>query len=87
MSKKLLVRIILPSETFLEVEADQVNLSGAQGTFGVLPGHMKLTSSIDIGLVTVINNETETKYYTHGGVIQITGDEVNIVTPIQRKYR
>lgn len=80
MSKKLLVRIILPSETFLEVEADQVNLSGVQGIFGVLPGHMKLTSSIEIGLVTVINNETEMKYYTHGGVVQITGDEVNIVT-------
>lgn len=80
MSKKLLVRIILPSETFLEVEADQVNLSGVQGDFGVLLGHMKLTSSIEIGLVTVINNETEMKYYTHGGVVQITGDEVNIVT-------
>ena len=80
MSKKLLVRIILPSETFLEVEADQVNLPGVQGEFGVLPGHMKLTSSIEIGIVSVINNQIETKYYIHGGVVQITGDEANIIT-------
>lgn len=80
MSKKLLVRIILPSETFLEVEADQVNLPGTQGEFGVLPGHMKLTSSIEIGIVSVTNNQVETKYYIHGGVAQITGDEANIVT-------
>lgn len=80
MSKKLLVRIILPSETFLEVEADQVNLQGAQGVFGVLPGHMKLTASIEISIVSVINNDIDTKYYIHGGVAQTTGDQVNIVT-------
>jgi len=80
MSKKLLVRIILPSETFLEMEADRVNLPGAQGAFGVLAGHMKLTSSIEIGIVNIINKEIEAKYYVHGGVVQITGDEVNIVT-------
>lgn len=80
MSKKLLVRIILPSETFLEVETDQVNLPGTQGAFGVLPGHMKLTSSIEIGIISIINNQVETKYYIHGGVAQITGNEANIVT-------
>lgn len=80
MSKKLLVRIILPSETFLEVKADQVNIPGAEGVFGVLPGHVKLISSIEIGIASVFNNQIETKYYIHGGVVQVTGDEVNIVT-------
>lgn len=80
MSEKLLVRIILPSETFLEVEASQVNIPGTEGVFGVLPGHVKLTSSIEIGIAGIFNNEIEVKYYIHGGVVQITGDEVNIVT-------
>ena len=80
MSNKLLVRIILPSETFLEVEASQINIPGTEGVFGVLPGHVKLTSAIEIGVASIFNNETETKYYIHGGVVQVTGDEVNIVT-------
>ncbi|MEM6339168.1 MAG: ATP synthase F1 subunit epsilon [Pseudomonadota bacterium] len=80
MSNKLLVRIILPSETFLEVETSQVNIPGAEGVFGVLPGHVKLTSAIEIGIASIFNNEVETRYYIHGGVVQITGDEVNIVT-------
>lgn len=80
MSNKLLVRIILPSETFLEVEASQVNIPGTEGVFGVLPGHVKLTSAIEIGIASIFNNEIETKYYIHGGVVQVTGDEVNIVT-------
>lgn len=80
MSNKLLIRIILPSETFLEVEASQVNIPGTEGVFGVLPGHVKLTSAIEIGIASIFNNEVETKYYIHGGVVQVTGDEVNIVT-------
>ena len=80
MSNKLLVRIILPSETFLEIEASQINIPGTEGVFGVLPGHVKLTSAIEIGVASIFNNETETKYYIHGGVVQVTGDEVNIVT-------
>jgi F-type H+-transporting ATPase subunit epsilon len=80
MSNKLLVRIILPSGVFLEVETSQVNIPGAEGMFGVLPGHVKLTSTIEIGVASIFNDELEARYYIHGGVVQITGDEVNIVT-------
>ena len=80
MSNKLLVRIVLPSETFLEVETSQVNIPGTEGAFGVLPGHVKLNSIIKIGITSIFNNGLETRYYIHGGVAQITGDEVNIVT-------
>ena len=80
MSDKLLVRIILPSKTFLETEVDLVNIPGGDGVFGVLPGHAKLTSTIEIGVVSLFLNDNETKYYVHGGVVQVTGDEVNIVT-------
>ena len=80
MSDKLLVRIILPSKTFLEIEADLVNIPGGDGVFGILPGHAKLTSTIEIGVVSLFLNDVETKYYVHGGVVQVTVDEVNIVT-------
>jgi F-type H+-transporting ATPase subunit epsilon len=80
MSDKLLVRIILPSATFLEVEADLLNIPGGEGMFGVLPGHAKLTSTIDVGVISIFSREVEKKYYVHGGVAQVTGEVVNIVT-------
>jgi F-type H+-transporting ATPase subunit epsilon len=80
MSEKLLVRIILPSKTFLEIEASLVNIPGGDGIFGVLPGHAKLTSTIDVGVISLFINDVEKIYYVHGGVAQVTGDEVNIVT-------
>ena len=80
MSDKLLVRIILPSETFLEIEASLVNIPGGDGVFGVLPGHAKLTSTIDVGIISLFIDDVKKIYYVHGGVAQVTGDEVNIVT-------
>ena len=80
MSDKLLVRIILPSETFLEIEASLVNIPGGYGVFGVLPGHAKLTSTIDVGIISLFIDDVKKIYYVHGGVAQVTGDEVNIVT-------
>ena len=80
MSKKILVRIILPSSTFLEEEANLVNIPGAEGVFGVLHGHSKIISSVKNGIVSLFVNDTEKKYYVHGGVAQVDGVETNIVT-------
>lgn len=80
MNKTLLVRIILPSRVALEMEATLVNIPGDEGVFGVLPGHAKLTASIDIGIITLFSREKEIKYFIHGGVAQVTGSELNIIS-------
>jgi F-type H+-transporting ATPase subunit epsilon len=80
MNKTLLVRIILPSRVALEMEATLVNIPGDEGVFGVLPGHAKLTASIDIGIITLFSREKEMKYFIHGGVAQVTGSELNIIS-------
>ena len=80
MSNTLLVRIILPSKIILKTEADMVNIPGGEGVFGVLPGHAKLTSNIDIGIVTLFLGDKEIKYFVYGGIAQVTGPELNIVS-------
>lgn len=76
----LIARILLPSKTFLEVVVDQVNIPGTQGVFGVLPQAARFISSINIGIVSLFNNNIEMKYYIHGGIAQIKDNEVNIMT-------
>jgi len=80
MTEMLVVRIILPSKVALETEATMVNVPGDEGVFGVLPGHVKLTSSIDVGVITLFSGEMETKYFVYGGVVQVTGPELNIIS-------
>ena len=80
MNSTLSVKIILPSMTLLDVEANMVNLPGQEGVFGVLPGHCKLISNINTGVVSVFLAGQEEKYFVFSGVAQVKGEELNILS-------
>ncbi|MDP4709164.1 MAG: ATP synthase F1 subunit epsilon [Rickettsiaceae bacterium] len=80
MTETLLVKIILPSKVALKMDATLVNIPGSEGVFGVLPGHAKFASSIDVGVITLFSREETIKYFIYGGVAQITGSELNILS-------
>lgn len=80
MNSTLSVKIILPSMTLLDVEANMVNLPGQEGVFGVLPGHCKLISNINTGIVSVFLAGQEEKYFVFSGVAQVKGEELNILS-------
>lgn len=74
-------RIITPSKTVVDVEAELVTISGSKGMFGVMPGHMKFITNINEGVVQVQAKGGSMKnYYAHGGVVQVDGDELNILS-------
>lgn len=80
MRSTLSVKIILPSVTLLDVEANMVNLPGQEGVFGVLPGHCKLISNINTGIVSVFLSGVEQKYFVFKGVAQVNDEELNILS-------
>ncbi|MDG1436721.1 MAG: ATP synthase F1 subunit epsilon [Rickettsiaceae bacterium] len=80
MTQALIVKIITPSKVVLESEATMVTIPGNKGEFSVLPDHMKLVSSINSGIITLVNKGTKIKYFVRGGVSQVTGDTLNIIT-------
>ena len=55
MTQALIVKIITPSKVVLESEATMVTIPGNKGEFSVLPDHMKLVSSINSGIITLVN--------------------------------
>lgn len=76
----LLFRIIIPSNTIAEINAEMVEVPGQDGAFGVLPGHAKFTSSINIGVVDVHEKGAIKRFFVYGGIAQVTGTGLNIVT-------
>ena len=80
MHDTILTKIILPSTVMLETSATMVNIPSSGGMFGVLPRHSKLISDIDIGVVTIFSGNKEQKYFTYGGVAQVIGLELNIIS-------
>ena len=73
-------RIIIPSRTVVDVEAELVTLPGSKGVFGVMPNHAKFTTNIKKEIVTVRTKEDSLKFYVHGGIAQIDGDQLNVLS-------
>lgn len=78
--KSILFRILLPSTTYLEVEAKQVNIPGSEGVFNVLPGHENFITSIEIGLISIFTSSSCINCYVYGGIIEVSSNEVNVMT-------
>lgn len=72
-------RIIIPSQTIIDIEAVVVTLPGSKGKFGVMPGHSRFITNIKKGIVDVKTTQGNKKFYVHGGVAQVDEDELNIL--------
>lgn len=80
MYDDFLVNILSPSETVLETSAYTVTLPGKEGVFSVLAGHSKLIANLNIGIISVSEKKGEGKYFVSGGIAQVEGGELNIVS-------
>ncbi len=76
----MLVKIITPSSTLLEQEASIVTLPGEEGVFGVMPRHALLMANLKAGVTTIKLGEKTLQYFVQGGIAEVNGEAVNIVT-------
>ena len=78
--KKLTLHVITPTGIILETKCDAVYSTSVNGEFGVLPGHIPMTTSLGIGYTKYINDKEEKYLTTMGGIFQIENDEVTIIS-------
>lgn len=67
---KLKVEIVTPERRLAKVEADEVIAPGANGLFGVRPGHATFLSVMAAGPVTVSAGGTKNVYFVAGGFVE-----------------
>jgi len=78
--KKLNLKVITPTGILLEETCDAVFSTSTDGEFGVLPGHIPMTTTLGIGC-TKYTKDGEEKYLTTlGGIFQIENDDVTILS-------
>jgi F-type H+-transporting ATPase subunit epsilon len=76
----LKLEIITPTSKVFEGDVDMVQLPGAEGDMGVLPGHMPLITELAAGELRIIH-KGETQILAIGeGFAEITGTEVGVLT-------
>ena len=80
MANKILARIVMPSSVLFEAEVDMINLCWQEGVFGVLSGHCKLVSNLNTGVISVVVNNQEKKFFVYKGVAQVGQSYLNVAS-------
>ena len=66
----------------MQVEADEVVAPGADGLFGVRPGHIAYLATMQPGLLTVKEGAKEQRYFVAGGFVEVADDTVRVLADV-----
>ena len=76
---KLTVEIVTPEKRILSVEADEAIVPGAEGLFGVRPGHTPFLSLMEPGPLTLVEGGRKEIYFVAGGFAEVSNDKVLVL--------
>ena len=76
---KLTVEIVTPEKRVLSVQADEAIVPGAQGLFGVRPGHTPFLSVMEPGVLTLVEAGRRDAYFVAGGFVEVGEDRVRVL--------
>jgi len=77
--KELMLEVVTPDRLVLSTEAEVVVCPGAEGQFGVLPGHIPFLSALEIGEMYYKAGGKTEYLAVSGGFAEVTGEKVTIV--------
>lgn len=72
--------VVTPQAEKLSLDVDSVTLPGGMGEVGILPGHLPLMSTMDVGILTYENGGTPSQLAVNRGFFEVIDDEVRILT-------
>ena len=85
MNGKLLLEVVTPDHLLFSQQVDEVIAPGAEGEFGVLPGHCHFLSTLRIGELRYRIGETTHYMSVLWGFAEVTPQKVTILAEIAEK--
>lgn len=76
---KLNVEIVTPERRIAELTADEVIAPGAEGLFGVRPGHTSFLSVMQAGPLTVRDGQSKNAWFVSGGFVEAGPSVVRVL--------
>jgi F-type H+-transporting ATPase subunit epsilon len=76
---KLTVEIVTPEKRILSVEAEEAVVPGAEGLFGVRPGHTPYLALMEPGALTVRSGGSAQTFFVGGGFAEVAADRVLVL--------
>ncbi len=72
--------VVTPEAEKIARTVDGVTLPGGKGEVGILPGHLPLMSTLDVGILRYSDGGTETLVAVNRGFFEVIDDEVRVLT-------
>ena len=80
MADKIAFELVAPDRLLLSVQADSVAVPGAEGDFGVLPGHAPLIAALRTGVIEVEGaGDVVDRIFVAGGFAEVGGDRLTVL--------
>lgn len=81
---KITFELVSPERLLMSVPVDSAALPGAEGDFGVLPGHAPLISTLRPGVIEIEGVEGEnpagdTRIFVAGGFAEVVDDRLTVL--------
>jgi F-type H+-transporting ATPase subunit epsilon len=71
--------IVTPASRVASLAVDSLRAPGAEGQFGVLPGHTPFIAAMDPGELTYVTGGREHRYFVGGGFVEVAEDRVIVL--------
>jgi len=79
MAGTLQLQVVTPERRVVEAEADSVELPGADGYLGILPGHTTLVTLLKTGVLSYKRGGAREAYAVSAGLAEIADDKVSVL--------
>ena len=73
--------LVSPERLVLSSEVSMVVVPGAEGDFGVLPGHAPMISNVRPGVISMFNDRAiEARVFVAGGFAEVSNNRLTVLT-------
>lgn len=79
MAETIHLEVAVPTGLLCEEDVDEVQLPGAEGSFGVRPGHAALITTLEHGVLSLHQGTDVRKMAVHKGIAEILPDRVRVL--------
>jgi F-type H+-transporting ATPase subunit epsilon len=76
------VEILIPNRLLVQEQVDEINVPGALGYLGILPGHTAFLSTLGEGVIMYRQGETRHYMSIFGGHMEVNNDRVTILADL-----
>ena len=79
MAAKIAFELVSPERLLLSCTADMVTVPGTEGYMGVMAGHAPLVSTLRAGMIDVLVDGKDDRYFIRGGFAEISSTKITVL--------